>query len=109
MTLTPKEQERLAYIAGDTERAELLAQVGRLENVPTDAGDASCGYPDEGFLDRNIGALRAIASKMRGPNRAALDEQISELEELQDEMTRLAEYGRDELQKFETRLIEATQ
>lgn len=66
--LTIDEQERLAYVTGDTDKAALLAQVAgqeqmqeRLSSVDAYLQDAAATVPGEDFMQDLIDEARAMA------------------------------------------------
>jgi hypothetical protein len=102
--LTIQEQERAAYMSGDTDEASLLAQVASAEEVRSGAddaihhiNDARTGYPTEDCLKSVIDEARALA---RGRvTKADILRLVETMEEIQLEIARSAEYGLDELRQ----------
>jgi hypothetical protein len=102
--LTIEEQERAAYMSGDTAKASLLAQVAHAEGARSGAESAIChiaeartGYPDEDCLGSIIDEARTMA---RGRvTKAEVLRLVEMMEELQLQLARSAEYGLDELRQ----------
>ena len=68
------------------------------ENLIIDAGGS---YPEEDFLQDTIGNLQTIVKGMRASdNKTALLEVVENLEELQSEVNRTVDYGRECLDKI---------
>lgn len=61
--------------------------------------EARGSYPDEGFLYHVIERLNAVAKSVRGDNRQEILSIVSALEQIDQDVTNDAEYGRDELRK----------
>jgi hypothetical protein len=102
--LTIKEQERAAYMSGDTEKAVLLAQAAFVEDMRNGTESALCyiqearsAYPSEDCLASIIDEARTMA---RGRvTKAEVLRLVEMMEELQLELARSAEYGLDELKQ----------
>jgi hypothetical protein len=102
--LTINEQERAAYMAGDTDKAALLAQAALMDGLTEGSESALChideartGYPDEDCLASIIDEARTMA---RGRvTKAEVLRLVEMMEELQLELARSAEYGLDELKQ----------
>jgi hypothetical protein len=99
--LTINEQERAAYMAGDTDRAALLAQVAPMDGLTESAlchiDEARTGYPSEDCLGSIIDEARMMA---RGRvTKAEVLRLVEMMEELQLELARSAEYGLAELKQ----------
>lgn len=58
-----------------------LLQLDALETVKAYTTDAHSGYLEEDFLSGQIKSLRALAKSLRGPNRQALLDIISSMED----------------------------
>lgn len=104
--LTYAERERAAYCAGHTRAADLLGALADNETTQDGAEhargyiDEAMGlYPAEDALQPHIAAVRALAAKLRGGNRAALLAIVADLEQTQSDLMHAGEYGRDELRK----------
>jgi hypothetical protein len=102
--LTIAEQERAAWIAGDTARAEMLAQLSLMDNLTEGSESALChiqeagsAYPSEDCLELIIDEARMMA---RGRvTKAEVLRLVEMMEELQLDLARSAEYGLDELRQ----------
>jgi hypothetical protein len=102
--LTIEEQERAAYMAGDTDKAALLAQSAFVEDMRNGTESALChideartGYPSEDCLGSIIDEARTMA---RGRvTKAEVLRLVEMMEELQLELARSAEHGLDELKQ----------
>ena len=64
-------------------------------------GEASGCYPEEDFLSNHIEGLRAISRRLRGQNKADLEEAIRALEGLETSTQQETEYGISELDAAE--------
>ena len=62
--LTLEEQERAAYMAGDTRTAELLAQVDRLEELEETTGECIEDIPAMVEAVNDAGGLKRLAEKL---------------------------------------------
>jgi hypothetical protein len=102
--LTIEEQERAAYMAGDIDKAALLAQAALMDGLAEGSESALChideartGYPSEDCLGSIIDEARTMA---RGRvTKAEVLRLVEMMEELQLELARSAEYGLDELKQ----------
>jgi hypothetical protein len=107
--LTIAEQERVAWIAGDAARAEMLAKLSLMDNLTEGSESALChiqearsAYPSEDCLGSIIDEARTMA---RGRvTRSEVLRLIEMMEKLQMELARSAEYGLDELRQAEDSL-----
>jgi hypothetical protein len=63
-TLTLEEQERAAYIVGDTRTAELLAQAQRLEELEEETGEDAEDIPAMVEAVNDAGGLKRLAEKL---------------------------------------------
>lgn len=62
--LTIEEQERAAYMAGDTRTAELLAQAERLEELEDETGEYVEDIPAMVEAVNDAGGLKRLAEKL---------------------------------------------
>ena len=103
MPMTYKEQERLAYISGQTKTAELLGTLGEYDRTKSGAGGAinhiekarNC-LPGEDFLVPFMDRMRDIAQ--RRVTKQDLLDLINEMEDFQNMLHGDFDYARDELQ-----------
>ena len=106
--LTYSERERAAYCAGHTRAADLLGALADADTAQDSAvvyiDEAATQYPAEDCLQPHISALRAMVSKLRGDNRAAVLTIVADLEQTQSDLMHAGEYGRDELSKARAQL-----
>jgi hypothetical protein len=107
--LTIAEQERAAWISGDTARADMLAQLSLMDNLTKGSESALChiqearsAYPGEDCLESIIDEARTMA---RGRvTKAEVLRLVEMMEEIQLEIARSTEYGLDELRQAEDSL-----
>ena len=104
--MTTEEQERAAWIAGDTARAKMMAQLSIMDNLTEGSESAIChiqeartAYPGENCLGSIIDEARMMA---RGRvTKTEVLRLVEMMEDLQLEIARSAEYGLDELRQAE--------
>lgn len=100
--LTSNELERYAYLAGNTQLAELSEYQSQVEDfcsIEPHLSEAQGCFVGEDWADEPLQDLHALAKRLRGDNRAELDRIIESIEEVRREAVQNAEYGRDELRK----------
>lgn len=109
MQLPANEAERLAYAEGFTGTAELFARLSEAEHVAQGAQDALAhiqearsAFPAEDCLQDTIKHAQMLARSR--VTKADVQELMEMLENLQLELARSAEYGRDELKQAEAAL-----
>lgn len=75
-------------------------------DLPTDCGDAHCGFPDEDFASAIIKRLSDFADTLKGEQKRECLVIVGELQDLEKELSDAAQYGRSELCKVEDALAE---
>jgi hypothetical protein len=102
--MTYQEQERAAYIAGDTRTAALLARAADADDANTRENDIAAYiqeargcFPAEDCLQDLIDQCRAMTRAR--VTKADLLEFLAKLENTQSELASAGEYGADELRK----------
>lgn len=98
--------ERIAYLSGQTQLAEVLADAGGLEAATGAAMDAQAyltdleaQLPGEDALQDVLGDLRGIALRIRGGNRQILMGAIEAIENWRYEQNKATDEARDLLRK----------
>lgn len=103
MSMTYEEQERLAYISGQTKTAELLGVMVGYDRTQSGAEgaikhieEARYLLPDEDFLAPFMDKMRDVAQ--RRVTKQDLLDLINEMEDFQNMLHGEFDYARDELQ-----------
>lgn len=98
LTSTPAEMELLARLEN---AIDALDDMVSKEDVYDTVAEASSQYPEEDFLDEIIDRINALAKNLRGENKEECELISNDLFELGNEISRAAEYGREQLKELE--------